>query len=137
MQVNPNNFGVRRRDDMLVAFAGPFMNLLIAFVMLGMMRGGIFLGIKALDDITLLNVVRLSVFLCFFNLLPIPPLDGAHILRNFLNISDEVYAQISNYSFLFIIILLRVPEIAGAVGLFSSKVTILLARGFGWHLVLS
>jgi Zn-dependent protease len=137
VQVNLNNLHVRRRDDMLVSFAGPFMNLIIAVVMLGVMRLGIFVGIEALDDITLINVVRLSVFLCFFNLLPIPPLDGAHILRNFLNISDEVYAQISQYSFMFFLIILRVPAISQSISLFSSEVTILIARVFGWHLVLA
>ncbi len=137
VQINLNNLSVRRRDDMLISFAGPFMNLIIAVVMLGLMRLGTFAGLHALDDNTLFNVVQLSVFLCFFNLLPIPPLDGAHILRNFLNISDEVYMQISQYSFLFFIIILRVPAIGQGVNLFASYVTILIGRIFGWHLELA
>jgi Zn-dependent protease len=132
-----NNLSVRRRDDMLISFAGPFMNLVIAVVMLGLMRLGTLAGLHALDDNTLFNVVQLSVFLCFFNLLPIPPLDGAHILRNFLNISDEVYMQISQYSFLFFIIILRVPVIGQSVNLFASYVTILIGRIFGFHLELT
>jgi Zn-dependent protease len=134
VQVNLNNLRVRRRDDILVSLAGPFMNLLLAAVLLGVMRLGTWAGLKFLGDDTFFNLVQLTVFLCFFNLLPIPPLDGGHIMRNFLNISDEVYAQISQYSFMFFIILMRVPAIAQSVDLFASQTTILLGRLFGWHL---
>ncbi|HSY53535.1 MAG TPA: hypothetical protein VK785_03760, partial [Opitutaceae bacterium] len=68
--------------------------------------------------------------------LPIPPLDGGHIMRNFMNISDEAYAQISQYSFMFFIILMQVPGISQGINLFAAHSTILLARMFGWHLAL-
>lgn len=134
VQVNLNNFHVRRRDDILVSVAGPFMNLLIAVVMLVVMRLGTWAGLSFFEDDTFFHLVQLTVFLCFFNLLPIPPLDGGHIMRNFLNISDEAYAQISQYSFMFFIILMRVPGISQSVDLFASNTTIILARIFGWHL---
>jgi Zn-dependent protease len=134
VQVNLNNFRVRRRDDILVSIAGPFMNLLIAVVMLGVMRLGTFAGLSFFEDNTFFHLVELTVFLCFFNLLPIPPLDGGHIMRNVLNISDHAYAQISQYSFMFFIILLQVPGISQSISLFSSQTTILLGRLFGWHL---
>src|ERR1700677_2396202 len=134
VQVNLNNFRVRRRDDILVSAAGPFMNLIIAVVLLGLMRLGTLAGFTVFEDNTFFHLVQLTVFLCFFNLLPIPPLDGGHIMRNFLNISDEVYAQISQYSFLLFIILMRVPGISQSIDLFASHTTILLGRIFGWHL---
>src|SRR3954469_9777120 len=38
VQVNLNNFRVRRRDDILVSVAGPFMNLLIVVCLLAIMK---------------------------------------------------------------------------------------------------
>jgi Zn-dependent protease len=69
-------------DDAFVSFAGPFANfvLSILFFLLLLASAGIFPG----DKHYILNFcwygVFLNVFLFFFNLLPIPPLDGSHIL---------------------------------------------------------
>jgi len=81
-----------------------------------------------------LQLTQLTMFLCFFNLLPIPPLDGGHIMRNLMGISDEVYAQISQYSFLLFILLMRSSAISGFVSLVSAEAVILLGRIYGWHL---
>ena len=107
----------------------------IAVVMLAVMRAGTFAGLDFFEDNTFFHLVQLTVFLCFFNLLPVPPLDGGHIMRNFLNISDHAYAQISQYSFMIFIVLMQVPAISQSVDVFASHTTILLARMFGWHLV--
>jgi Zn-dependent protease len=134
VMVNLNNLRVRRRDDILVSFAGPLMNLIIAVVMLGIMRLGVTAGYSVFEDDTWFHLVQFTVLLFFFNLLPVPPLDGAHILRNFLNISDEAYAQISQYSFILFVILLNSPVISRAINELSLHTTILLGRIFGWHL---
>ena len=139
VQVNLNNFHVRRRDDILVSIAGPAMNLWIGFVMLGAMKLGTVVGIKLFenDDFfnSFLHLTQLTFFLCFFNLLPVPPLDGGHIMRNLVGISDEAYAQISQYSFLFFIILMRVPGVSSGLDLFAANTVILIGRIFGWDLV--
>jgi len=134
VQVNLNNFRVRRRDDILVSAAGPAMNLLLAVVMLGVMRLGVLMGFEFFGNDSCLQLTQLTMFLCFFNLLPIPPLDGGHIMRNLMGISDEVYAQISQYSFLFFILLMRSSAISGFVSLVSAEAVILLGRIYGWHL---
>jgi Zn-dependent protease len=136
VQVNLNNFRVRRRDDILVSVAGPIMNLLIAIVMLGGMRLGILAGISLFESDSFLRLTQLTMFLCFFNLLPIPPLDGGHIMRNLVGISDEAYAEISRYSFLFFILIMRVPAISETVNLFAANSVILLGRVFGFDLAL-
>src|ERR1051326_1536865 len=90
VEVNLNNFNCRRRDDILVSAAGPATNFVTAAVLLVIMKivqlsgGGQHLN-------TMLPMVRLSLLLCFFNLLPVPPLDGGHILRNLVGMSDEAY----------------------------------------------
>jgi Zn-dependent protease len=136
VQVNLNNFRVRRRDDILVSVAGPAMNLLLAVVMLGIMRLGVLAGFEIFANDAWFRLTQLTMFLCFFNLLPIPPLDGGHIMRNLMGISDEVYAQISQYSFLFFILLMRFSVISGFVSVFASNAVILLGRIYGWQLEL-
>jgi Zn-dependent protease len=138
VQVNLNNFRVRRRDDILVSVAGPVMNLITAVVMLGLWRLGTFVGIPFCSNETFFNsylqLTQLSMLLFFFNLLPVPPLDGGHILRNLIGISDEAYAQISQYSFLIFIIMMRSTFISGFVNDLATKSVIVAGGLFGWHL---
>jgi len=133
VQVNLNNFGVRRRDDILVSVAGPFMNLLIVI--------GLFMILRILGwfhvysaDRAILAMAQLSMFLCFFNLLPIPPLDGGHIMRNLVGISDEAYAAISRYSFLFFIMIMRSPAVGDFLQMITDSAMGILAIPFGFHL---
>ncbi len=82
---NPLNFTRRfsiPTGRMLVAIAGPLMNLALAaavslLVILGS-RVGVMSGEIAIGLVD--HLVRLNLFLMFFNLLPIPPLDGGSIL---------------------------------------------------------
>jgi len=98
------NFTKIRRDENLVTLAGPVSNLLIvvvAFLVLAFIsivipggremvrltfRGGLTDGASGLQAVALLStlaiLINLSLF--FFNLLPVPPLDGSHLLRNVL-----------------------------------------------------
>lgn len=136
VQVNPNNFGHRRRDDMLVSGAGPGMNLLLAIALLAVMKVVQVAGGEAHLD-SLLNIARLSLFLCFFNLLPIPPLDGGHIMRNLIGMSDEAYHVMSQYSFLFLVLIMRSDAVATFVAVVTETALALLAWPFGWHLLSS
>ena len=89
------NFRNFKRDDMLVSLAGPASNLLLAFIaFLGL--AAVLLSESHLPEgaspstaqqslETLCDLAfRLNLTLCIFNLLPIPPLDGSHVLRNVL-----------------------------------------------------
>jgi Zn-dependent protease len=134
VMINPNNFRRRRVDDILVSVAGPFMNLWLGFVMLGIMKLGTLAGISFFEKDELFHLVGLTLFLCFFNLLPIPPLDGGHIFRNLIGISDIAYAQISQYSFLFFILVMRSGAISQGISQFTDHVLFFLAGIFGWHL---
>lgn len=80
--VNRNKLRNQFRDDAIVSFAGPFSNLILAVL--------VYLLFKLLANFDieispiLYNIIRLTVifniFLFCFNLLPLPPLDGSHIL---------------------------------------------------------
>ncbi|HOZ01018.1 MAG TPA: site-2 protease family protein [Candidatus Syntrophosphaera sp.] len=84
--INPYNYRNMKQGSGLTALAGPVTNLLIAIV---------FALLYHLNAGTLIisEVCRMVVFfnllLAFFNLLPVPPLDGSKVLGMFL--SDEAY----------------------------------------------
>jgi len=103
---NPANLGNRRRDEMLIAMAGPAMNILLAVALVGFARVGVLVGSETAVQL-LIQMAALSLMLCFFNLIPIPPLDGSHVLRNLTNMSYETYFNLSRYGFIAVIILLQ------------------------------
>ena len=81
-----------RRDMMLVGAAGPGSNLImaaIAAVVLGLIMrpyGGVQepVGVIGFLVLNLFNFISINVFLALFNLLPIPPFDGSHIVEGLL-----------------------------------------------------
>ncbi len=80
--VNPANFKNRFRDDAVVSFAGPLSNFVFAIILFIIMIIAIHTGYE--NQRHLINFlwygVFFNVFLFAFNLIPIPPLDGSHIL---------------------------------------------------------
>jgi Zn-dependent protease len=104
--VTGRNFKNYRRDDILVTLAGPASNLLsatIALILLIVIKhmlpagdasiataqhipGVATEGLPALFPIALFLyfVIFINLLLFVFNLIPLPPLDGSHILRHFL-----------------------------------------------------
>ncbi|HEY9843746.1 MAG TPA: site-2 protease family protein [Candidatus Obscuribacterales bacterium] len=83
VNVDPRRLRHPQRDMSLIAAAGPGANLLLGLLsVLGLMltyRG----SLSFLADALLLSAF-LNFFLMFLNLVPIPPLDGAKVLRAFL-----------------------------------------------------
>ena len=107
--VNPNNLRNPKVDDILVTLAGPWMNVLLAVVLLGLGRIFWSLHLPSPGIEFCLTMAHTSLLLCFFNLLPIPPLDGSQVARSLLNISYEAYYQIARYGFVILIIALQIP----------------------------
>jgi Zn-dependent protease len=89
VQTNPANYTKRlprRIAHMLVALMGPAMNLalalLVSVVVLALGKAG---AIRLpLATALVRYVLVLNVVLMFFNLIPLPPLDGANVLAGFL-----------------------------------------------------
>ena len=95
--VNVMNFRNMRRDIILMSLSGPLANLSAAFV------AGLFLRVFPLDidlyKLVLLYMIIFNVGLGIFNLLPIPPLDGSHVMENLLPYrAAERYRQIGRYA---------------------------------------
>ena len=82
--INPYNLRDQRYGSAKVALAGPASNLTIALVFGLALR--FFPEIAEISGFYLMfsYIVYLNILLAIFNLLPIPPLDGSHILFTFL-----------------------------------------------------
>lgn len=101
---------------MLVAVAGPGMNLLMALagaVALGLLvapyRDVAPTGVAAFLILNLVNFLAINVFLALFNLLPIPPFDGSHVVEGLLpRGAAAAYAATRPYAFFLMIGLLVV-----------------------------
>lgn len=84
--LNPYNYRNYKRDTGLCALAGPLTNILIAILsaLLYHLNPG-----KPIIQHVFMYVVFFNLLLAFFNLIPVPPLDGSKVLGMFL--PDEWY----------------------------------------------
>jgi len=84
-----------RRDDILISLAGPFANLLLGFASLVVLRaitGMVPLESGAAKDqlfTSFAGFAWVNIGLFIFNLLPLPPLDGSHVVLNLLPPGSE------------------------------------------------
>ena len=102
---------------MAVAAAGPGSNLVMALltaVVLGLLSRTNLGGASILENApfitaNLVNFLTINIFLALFNLLPIPPFDGSHILEGLLPRSMAVtYAKLHRFGFALVFLLLIV-----------------------------
>lgn len=82
---NPYNFQNFKRDSGLTALAGPVSNILIATGFALVYHIVPFAVIKYIS----FYVIFFNLILAFFNLIPVPPLDGSKVIGIFL--TDEAY----------------------------------------------
>jgi Zn-dependent protease len=126
--VNVSKLRNPRRDDMLVSAAGPASNLLTALFCLALLK---LIGLasadgaRVVDDLALtglpgpsgsvLNPVawllhrllEISVVLGVFNLFPVPPLDGSHILQHLLPLKARLwYRSVGRYGVIILLLVL-------------------------------
>ncbi len=81
--VNPYNLRGGRKGMALVAIVGPLSNLALAAIVAFAWRFSGYAGGDVVRDF-LLVFISLNVSLLFFNLIPIPPLDGSRVLMGLL-----------------------------------------------------
>jgi len=128
--VNHYNLNNPRRDDVLVTLAGPWMNLVIAVVLVGLARIGIALESGQMAGYCF-NIAGLSLLLFFFNLLPIPPLDGSQLVRVAVGMSYDTFAQLSRYGFMALFILMQVRPVWDLLDHLTGRSLNLIANLFG------
>jgi Zn-dependent protease len=119
--VNPANFRNFRRDDILVSVVGPFSNLIVAFccAVFYILSERLFGPLKLIENSLLRDIaaffihmfaagITLNIFLAVFNLIPVPPLDGSHVLSALLPAElNERFRQIGFFGILLVILLMR------------------------------
>jgi len=128
--VNIDNLRNRRLDDILVSMAGPWMNLFLAIALMALARASVGLGAPALNAICQ-NLALLSLILCFFNLLPVPPLDGSHVIRNLIGMSYETYWKFARFGFLMVIVVMQIPVVREALHSLTRGSFRIMAEWFG------
>jgi len=133
-----------RRDDVLVSAAGPASNFLVALAAVTLLLGirlfsaqgaavvgglttGVVHGDSLLTAVALLfyRFLLINLLLGVFNLIPIPPLDGSHILAGVLpGRLRAAYGEVGRFGFLLLLLLLwtDIPFqiFAPVLGLFHS-----------------
>jgi len=77
---NPHNFSNKRWGDSIVAIAGPLSNILLIVVFAILLAFSEILGISPVLQGIFSAVIYINIILALFNLIPIPPLDGHHVL---------------------------------------------------------
>jgi Zn-dependent protease len=132
--VNPLNLKDPRRDNLIISIAGPASNIavaVVAFIILKIilnLNPSLFYGggfAKLLSPIIqiLYLTILLNVILAFFNLIPIPPLDGSGVVMGL--ISEEAaqkYEQIRPYGFFILILLIMTGFIGRMLGVVQGIV---------------
>ena len=122
--VNPANFGRPRRDNILVSVAGVAANFGVAAAagLLARVLALFGLGVRSMPGGVLWSMLGWAIFLNFglfvFNLLPIPPLDGSHVLEELLpwRLRDS-YRSLRRYGVvLLLIVVLGSNFLAGRLG---------------------
>ena len=104
---NPRNLHNLRRDPVLIALAGPTSNLLVGLFALIALRTGIQLGLdpRGVPAMTGLVFVMINLGLAMFNLIPVPPLDGHHVLYYFLpEIGKRAMEQIGPFGIIIAVV---------------------------------
>lgn len=115
--VDLDNLRNPRRDDTLIALAGPAMNLILALLCMALVKVGV--EMKTGGNLEMGSIftelgrklVTVNLVLAFFNLLPIPPLDGSHVLWNALRLSWESYFRAMQFGFLLVIVAINIPVV--------------------------
>jgi len=131
--VNSDNFRNPRSDDIMVTLAGPWMNFLLAIVIIGLARLGFMVHLSSVG-VLCLSIAQLSLLLCFFHLLPIPPLDGSHVARSLIGMSYETYHQIARYGIFILIVVLQIRVVQDTLGIWTKTSWQAIGGWFGMHL---
>lgn len=110
--INARNFKNPRRDEALIAAAGPIINLLMAIFWFLCFKLSVHYSLKITSLSHFLFLcsqvgVLINLMLIIINLIPIPPLDGSRILASIMSPKYAAqYMKIEPYGFIILLVLL-------------------------------
>jgi Zn-dependent protease len=131
-----------RRDMVLVALAGPGMNLLLAIIGCLVLAATVAAVAGAPGPTALfiaqnaINFVLINLFLAIFNLIPLPPFDGGHVVEGLLPAgAARQFRKIGRFSLLlFIFLLLILPMLSPSADIVRRVVSPIVNGLAGWLL---
>lgn len=134
--VNTGNFRDYRRGDILVSIAGVTANFILAMVFFLAALGLSAAGAEASAPGLAGGLLRMSEFGLFlnlllgiFNLIPIPPLDGSHLLYHLLPPAlGARYREVGRYGMVLLFVVILVPGLLGTL-LYPVRFLMEIARG--------
>ncbi len=109
--VSAKNLQRPKQDMALIAAAGPFSNLILAFVCMGAFLFTLpYFSAENFLPIFLQMMIFVNCLLAIFNLLPIPPLDGGNLLIGILPKRQALYTEdfLQTHGFVILIALLGI-----------------------------
>ena len=120
-----------RRDMILVALAGPGMNFLLAVLATLVLVGALALGADepmtpgAFIAANAVNFLLINIFLAVFNLIPLPPFDGGHVVEGLLpRPAAASFKRLGRYSLLILVVLLLVlPMLSPDLNIVGKAIT--------------
>ncbi|MBU5485635.1 site-2 protease family protein [Clostridium sp. MSJ-11] len=122
VQVNPRVFKNYYKDDLKVSIAGPLANVLVAVVVAAILSVvnkflPHYLYFNPVIDLLigiLYITIQLNCTLAFFNMMPLPGLDGFHVLRDLFPAKTyKIYEKIYPYQTVILILFIVIPGISG------------------------
>ena len=104
VEFDPYNLRHPRRDAALISLAGPASNLILATILSLVMKFSVIPWLS----LVFFPIILININLAIFNLLPVPPLDGAKILYGFLprDWADEYNDFMGRYGTILLILLI-------------------------------
>jgi Zn-dependent protease len=130
--INPRNFKKPVRDEILVSMAGIAMNFLVSFVAFAAL---FFIYNGKIMDIAsyiIYYIIVLNIYFGIFNLIPIPPLDGFHIISAlFIRRAGQIVSTLYRFGFLILLVLLLTGVIGNLLNAALSFVLSGYAAFFG------
>ena len=99
---------------MLVSFAGPLANLLLALILALCLPLTVNLGMSAVQIAT--SGIYLNIYMALFNLIPIPPLDGSKILAGLIPKGAAYkYLDVMDRYGMIILLILVIANVIGTI----------------------
>lgn len=136
--VNPANYRNLKRGDIIVSLAGVATNGIIAVLatvviaMLGLLArvAPVLHDTIAILQVMMIYGILINLFLIAFNLIPIPPLDGSHVMKYLLPGKLSLwYQQLARFGFLILIVLISFGQ--GVLAMWMRPAFIVFSLLFG------
>lgn len=113
----------------IIAFAGPIINIIIALIVT-------FINLN-FTEVQRLNIVYANIIICIFNLLPIYPLDGGRILKQFLKIKKGVIKSLQYTHIIQNIAIIFLTFVSSIAIYYLENISILIIIIYLWILVIN